>query len=148
MEASRDRVAISNSRLVALDEAGVTFKWKDYRIKGRDRMKTMTLDAGEFIRRFLLHVRPSGFHRIRHYGLLAGAVRADNIERARQLLAPSKTSAESAPADADGDDGRERGVVLGRRGIGEQARTSRSCSGARLEAEAIDGARRDGRRGS
>ena len=70
------RVAISNSRLVALDDAGVTFKWKDYRIKGRDRLKTMTLDAAEFIRRFLLHVLPSGFHRIRHYGLFASAVRA------------------------------------------------------------------------
>src|SRR5271165_6300501 len=64
------RVAISNSRLIALDEAGVTFKWKDYRIKGRDRLKTMTLDATEFIRRFLLHVLPNGFHRIRHYGLI------------------------------------------------------------------------------
>ncbi len=60
------RVAISNSRLIALDEASVAFKWKDYRIKGRDRLKTMTLDAAEFIRRFLLHVLPSGFHRIRH----------------------------------------------------------------------------------
>ena len=59
------RVAISNSRLVTLDEAGVTFKWKDYRIKGRDRTRTMTLDSAEFIRRFLLHVLPSGFHRIR-----------------------------------------------------------------------------------
>ena len=97
------RVAISNSRLVALDEAGVTFKWKDYRIKGRDRLKTMTLDADEFIRRFLLHVLPSGFHRIRHYGLLAGAVRANNIERARQLLAASIVSPESAPGDADSE---------------------------------------------
>ena len=97
------RVAISNSRLVALDEKGVTFKWKDYRIKGRDRLRTMTLDAGEFIRRFLLHVLPSGFHRIRHYGLFAAAVRAQNIERARQLLAPSKVSPESAPAGADSD---------------------------------------------
>jgi len=70
------RVAISNSRLIALDEAGVTFNWKDYRIKGRDRLKTMTLDAAEFIRRFLLHVLPSGFHRIRHYGFFAGTVRA------------------------------------------------------------------------
>ena len=70
------RVAISNSRLIVLDEAGVTFKWKDYRIQGRDRLKSMTLDAAEFIRRFLLHVLPSGFHRIRHYGLFAGAVRA------------------------------------------------------------------------
>ena len=89
------RVAISNSRLIALDEAGVTFKWKDYRIKGRDRLKTMTLDAPEFIRRFLLHGLPSGFHRIRHYGLFAGAVRARNIERARQLLAAS--TPESSP---------------------------------------------------
>ena len=83
------RVAISNSRLLELDEKGVTFKWKDYRIKGRDRLKTMTLDASEFIRRFLLHVLPSGFHRIRHYGLFGGTVRADNIERARQALAAS-----------------------------------------------------------
>ena len=60
------RVAISNSRLIRLDDKGVTFKWKDYRIKGRDRLKTMTLDTGEFIRRFLLHVLPSGFHRIRN----------------------------------------------------------------------------------
>src|SRR5208337_941516 len=82
--ATPHRVAISNSRLLALDEAGVTFKWKDYRIKGRDRLKTMTLDAAEFIRRFLMHVLPSGFHRIRHYGLFAGTVRARNIERARQ----------------------------------------------------------------
>ncbi len=97
------RVAISNSRLIALDDKVVAFKWKDYRIKGRDRMKTMRFDAAEFIRRFLLHVLPSGFHRIRHYGLFAGAVRAQNIERARQLLAPSKVSPESAAADADGD---------------------------------------------
>ncbi len=69
------RIAISNSRRVALDDAGVTFKWKDYRIKGRDRLSTMTLDAAEFIRRFLLHVLPSGFHRIRHYGLFAGTPR-------------------------------------------------------------------------
>src|SRR5206468_3653747 len=69
------RVAISNSRLIALDDKGVTFKWKDYRIKGCDRLKSMTLAAHEFIRRFLLHVLPSGFHRIRHYGLFAGAVR-------------------------------------------------------------------------
>jgi hypothetical protein len=97
------RVAISNSRLIALDEAGVTFKWKDYR--GRDRLKTMTLDAAEFIRRFLLHVLPSGFHRIRHYGQFAGAVRAHNIERVRKLLAaqaaPQRPCAE---ADAQADD--------------------------------------------
>jgi Putative transposase/Transposase zinc-binding domain len=95
------RVAISNSRLLALDEKGVTFRWKDYRIKGRDRLKTMTLDAGEFIRRFLLHVLPSGFHRIRHYGLIAGTLRARNIERARQWLAAS--TQQSAQAKTDGD---------------------------------------------
>ena len=64
-------VAISNSRLISLDDRGVTFRWKDYRAKGRTRSKTMTLDADEFMRRFLLHVLPTGFHRIRHYGLLA-----------------------------------------------------------------------------
>ena len=96
------RVAISNSRLIALGE-GVSFKWKDYRIKGRDRLKTMTLDAAEFIRRFLLHVLPSGFHRIRHYGLFAGTVRARNIERARQALAAPKVSSPSAPAEADSE---------------------------------------------
>jgi hypothetical protein len=97
------RVAISNSRLIALDQAGVTFKWKDYRINGRDRLKTMTLDAAEFIRRFLMHVLPSGFHRIRHYGLFAGTVRARNIERARQLLAALKAPPQRKPAEADSD---------------------------------------------
>jgi hypothetical protein len=95
------RVAISNSRLIALDEAGVTFNWKDYRIKGRDRLKTMTLDAAEFIRRFLLHVLPNGFHRIRHYGLFAGTVRKRNIERARQALAAPEVSPQCAHAEAD-----------------------------------------------
>jgi hypothetical protein len=95
------RVAISNSRLLALDETGVTFKWKDYRIKGRDRLKAMTLDAAEFIRRFLMHVLPSGFHRIRHYGLFASAVRVKNIERARQLLAASEGSTKCLRAEAD-----------------------------------------------
>jgi hypothetical protein len=81
------RVAISNSRLIAADEKGVTFKWKDYRIEGRDRYKTMTLSPGEFIRRFLIHVLPRGLHRIRHYGLFANGGRAENIARARELLA-------------------------------------------------------------
>jgi hypothetical protein len=82
------RVAISNSRLVALDErGGVTFRWKDYRAKGRTRHKTMTLEAGEFMRRFLLHVLPGSFHRIRHYGLLANGQRRANLALARQLLA-------------------------------------------------------------
>jgi hypothetical protein len=80
------RVAIANSRLVACDRTGVTFRWKDYRAEGRDRQKVMTLATGEFIRRFLIHVLPHGFHRIRHYGLLASATRADNIARARRLL--------------------------------------------------------------
>ena len=95
------RVAISNSRLIALDDKGVTFKWKDYRVEGRDRFKTMTLDPAEFIRRFLLHVLPSGFHRIRHYGLFAGAVRADNIERARQLLAAAENAPQPSRPEAD-----------------------------------------------
>jgi len=81
------RVAISNRRLIALDEHGVTFRYKDYRAKGRDRQKTMTVTAEEFLRRFLLHVLPRGFHRIRHYGLLANAHRQDNLARARELLA-------------------------------------------------------------
>lgn len=82
------RVAISNRRLVALDNNRVTFKWKDYRIEGPERYKLMTLDTHEFIRRFLIHVLPQGFHRIRYYGLLASAVRADNIARIREMLAP------------------------------------------------------------
>jgi hypothetical protein len=81
------RVAIANSRLIACDRDGVTFRWKDYRRDGRDRFKTMTLANSEFIRRFLIHVLPGGFHRIRHYGLFASGTRVDNIARARQLLA-------------------------------------------------------------
>ena len=80
------RVAISNRRLLACDEKGVTFKWKDYRIEGPERYKVMTLPIHEFIRRFLMHVLPAGFHRIRYYGLLASGKRADNIARARELL--------------------------------------------------------------
>jgi Putative transposase/Transposase zinc-binding domain len=80
------RIAISNSRLMAVDERGVSFRWKDYRAHGRTRYKTMTLSSEEFMRRFLLHVLPSGFHRIRHYGLLANANRKTHIATARQLL--------------------------------------------------------------
>ncbi len=88
------RVAISNSRLVALDDRGVTFRWKDYREQGRTRYKTMTLATEEFMRRFLLHVLPSGFHRIRHYGLLANANRKSLIATARELLhQPAPTAA-------------------------------------------------------
>jgi hypothetical protein len=89
------RVAISNRRLIAADAKTVTFKVKDYRIDGRGRYKTMTLDAHEFIRRFLIHVLPNGFHRIRHYGLLASGVKADNLLLARKLLA----TAPPAPED-------------------------------------------------
>jgi hypothetical protein len=81
------RVAISNHRLIALDKTGVTFRYKDYRRDGADRQRTMTLSPDEFIRRFLLHVLPKGFHRIRHYGFLASAGRKDNVARARELLA-------------------------------------------------------------
>ena len=81
------RVAISNRRLIALDDNGVTFKWKDYRIEGCERYKVMTLATSEFIRRFLIHVLPDGFHRIRYYGLLASTTRVENIARARELLA-------------------------------------------------------------
>ena len=80
------RVAISNSRLLALDERGVTFRYKDYRSKAKTHYKAMTLTADEFIRRFLLHVLPIGFHRIRHYGLLANAGRREHLAQARQLL--------------------------------------------------------------
>ena len=80
------RVAISNRRLVSINADGVTFRWKDYRAKGRTRHKTMLLSAEEFMRRFLLHVLPSGFHRIRHYGLLANAERRASLTKARALL--------------------------------------------------------------
>lgn len=82
----------------------MTFRYKDYRRDGRQRYRTMTLEAGEFIRRFLLHVLPKGFHRIRHYGLLASTGRKANITRARQLLAaPQPEAARSAAGDAVAD---------------------------------------------
>jgi hypothetical protein len=96
------RVAIANSRLLALDQAGVTFKWKDYRANGADRYKVMRLAVDEFIRRFLIHVLPDGFHRIRHYGLFANGGRADNIARARHLL--NVPTPQRALADADSGD--------------------------------------------
>ena len=92
------RVAISNRRLIEADGNSVTFKVKDYRIEGPGRYTTMMLDAAEFIRRFLLHVLPKGFHRIRHYGLLAGAAKAEMVAKARQLLSVPATEPE-----ADGD---------------------------------------------
>jgi hypothetical protein len=94
------RVAIANSRLIARDQQGVTFRYKDYRADGRARQKVMTLSTHEFIRRFLIHVLPKGFHRIRHYGLLARPSCADNIARARVLLdAAYQNQASHTPAD-------------------------------------------------
>jgi Putative transposase/Transposase zinc-binding domain len=102
------RVAISNRRLVALDADRVTFQYKDYRRNRQERYRTMTLVPGEFIRRFLLHVLPKGFHRIRHYGLFASAARQANIARVRQLLAalkprtaPDATTEATATAPTD-----------------------------------------------
>ena len=93
------RVAISNSRLLAMDERGITFRWKDYRAKEKTRHKAMTLSPQEFMRRFLLHVLPGGFHRIRHYGLLANSNRRDNLTLARELLHVTPP-----PPDASADD--------------------------------------------
>jgi hypothetical protein len=90
------RVAISNRRLVALDERGVTFRWKDYRISGRTRYKTMTLSPEEFMRRFLMHVLPGGFHRIRHYGLLANGERREKLAKARELLGVATSNVDAA----------------------------------------------------
>jgi hypothetical protein len=92
------RIAISNRRLVSAGENGVTFKYKDYRIEGPGRYKTMTLATDEFIRRFLIHVLPKGVHRIRHYGLLANGNRAANIAHARKLLAMPQKQAKTANA--------------------------------------------------
>ena len=106
------RIAIANSRLVAFDGERVTFKWKDYRAKGDARYKLMTLDADEFIRRFLVHVLPDGFHRIRHYGLFANANRAGSIALARRLLGvpdPAPLSADNDRADG-GQEDEERNI--------------------------------------
>jgi hypothetical protein len=99
------RVAIANSRLLALDERGVTFRWKDYRDKGnpdKPRHKTMTLSADEFMRRFLLHVLPAGFHRIRHFGLIANNGRREKLALVRELLnvptPPTATEMEAVEA--------------------------------------------------
>jgi hypothetical protein len=97
------RVAIANSRLIALDQRGVTFRYKDYRRNGQARYRTMTLSAEEFIRRFLLHVLPKGFHRIRHYGRLASASCKANIARAKELIAAPIPQVEP-PAAHDTDD--------------------------------------------
>ncbi len=98
------RVAISNRRLVSADQRGVTFRWKDYRVNGSARYKTMTLPTHEFIRRFLIHVLPKGFHRIRHYGFLANGNRAANLARARVLLAVPDHDQAAAPESPDRPD--------------------------------------------
>ena len=95
------RVAIANSRLIACDATSVAFTWKDYRAEGRDRYKVMTLAITEFIRRFLIHVLPRGFHRVRHYGLLGNGRRTENIAQARALLdvpTPPSDATDSAEA--------------------------------------------------
>jgi len=93
------RVAISNRRLLAFDEAGVTFRYKDYRHDGGQRPRVMTLATDEFIRRFLLHVLPRGFHRIRHYGLLAASARKVSLARARDLLTVAPPPADEKPPE-------------------------------------------------
>ena len=93
------RVAISNSRLIGITNTSVTFKWKDYRANGRDRAKVMTLAIDEFIRRFLVHVLPDGFHRIRHYDLFANGGRTENTARARQLL--NGPAPQNKPSDGE-----------------------------------------------
>jgi hypothetical protein len=97
------RVAISNRRLIAFDQTGVTFRYKDYRRDGPERQRVMTLAPHEFIRRFLLHVLPRGFHRIRHYGLLASSARKASVARARELLAVAPP-----PAPVDGPEPLDR----------------------------------------
>ncbi len=97
------RVAISNSRLIAADATSVTFNYKDYRIEGPGRYKTMTLKPDEFIRRFLMHVLPCGFHRIRHYGLLTSGTKTETIARIRELIAavaPVRTAQQPQPPDS------------------------------------------------
>ena len=89
------RVAIANSRLLSLADGKVRFTWKDYRQDGKT--KVMTLDADEFIRRFLLHTLPDGFHRIRHYGFLANGARGDSLALCRRLLDARDTGACEPP---------------------------------------------------
>jgi hypothetical protein len=95
------RVAISNTRLIAHDEHGVTFRYKDYRADGLARRKIMALATDEFIRRFMLHILPKGFHRIHHYGLFASTGRAANIARLRELLGSAPLAEVSASPSQD-----------------------------------------------
>ncbi len=124
------RVAISNSRLLACDGAGVAFKYKDYRANGRARQKVMRLATDEFIRRFLIHVLPTGFHRIRHYGLFASGVRAQNVARARKLLGAA-TPPEQDKRPTDGDRPEPRGL----------AQPCPCCGGRMIVIETFEGGR-------
>jgi hypothetical protein len=121
------RIAIANSRLLAFDGERVTFKWKDYRAKADARYKLMTLDADEFIRRFLIHVLPDGFHRIRHYRLFANANRAANIALARRLLGAPDPAPSSSESD-DADSGQKE----------EQRNTCPSCGGRMVIIETFE----------
>ena len=98
------RVAISNRRLVAVDETHVRFRWKDYRENGGSRSNVMRLAAGQFMRQFLLHVLPDGFHRIRHYGLFANGHRAEKLALCRKLLKVAPTVNEEQGHDGDHND--------------------------------------------
>ena len=98
------RVAIANSRLIDCDGQRVTFRWKDYRAKENERYKSMALDTAEFIRRFLLHVLPHRFHRIRHYGLFANGARTENLAKARTLLGVEASPESLAPGDDEPGD--------------------------------------------
>ncbi len=123
------RVAISNRRLIAADKTGVTFKYKDYRIEGPGRFKTMTLETGEFIRRFPIHVLPEGFHRIRHYGLLASNVRAGNLAAMRASIALSSLLPQVNTAPKPDT-------------VGEAAERCPKCGSRMLVIERFEGARR------
>lgn len=92
------RVAISNSRLISADAETVAFRWKDYRMKTADRQKVMRFTTDEFIRCFLIHVLPDGFHRIRHYSQLADAARKANVAKIRTLLGEEAPSQDDAPS--------------------------------------------------
>ena len=111
------RVAISNSRLIAVDQRSVTFKVKDYRVEGPGRYTTMTLDVGEFIRRFLIHVLPKGFHRIRHYGLFASAQprRDDRASAPTPGTGATPAAEEAVEVDAGGGAGARPALPLLRR---------------------------------
>ena len=103
------RVAISNSRIVSADNNTVAFRWKDYRVKSGDRQKTMRLATNEFIRRFLIHVLPSGFHRIRHTGFLANGIRRNRIEKIRYLL-DAMPEPDQTPVEGESDDPEDQDV--------------------------------------